>query len=90
MKETIKGERLKLKTGKLILKYDEYIPKKLGRKLVVFIITAAMLILFFVLSKLMNIGADKLEIVCKWTVISATAYTGGNATIASISQIVKV
>ena len=63
--------------------------KKLGRKFVVFIITAAMLILFFILSHYMSIGSDKLEIVCKWTVISSTAYTGGNATIASVGQIIK-
>ncbi len=66
---------------------DKFVSKKLGRKLIVFIITASMLALFFILSKFMNIGAEKLEIICKWTVISGTAYTGGNATIASISQI---
>ena len=85
--QVIKGERLKIKTGKLVLKNDEHVSKTLGRKFIAFLMTAVLLLAFFILSKVLTISAEKLEIICKWTVISGTAYTGGNATIASISQI---
>jgi len=35
----------------------------------------------------MAIDADKLEIISKWIVISGATFTGGNATIAGLSQI---
>ena len=77
----------KLDNGKMLLKSDEYIPKSMGRKLIVFIVTMAVLLIAYVLSKAMNIGADKLEIICKWSVISGGTFTGGNAAIAGVSQI---
>ena len=77
----------KLDNGKLLLDSGEYVPKKIGRKLVVFIIVTAVLLISYILSKAMAIDADKLEIISKWIVISGATFTGGNATIAGLSQI---
>lgn len=76
--------------GKIILKSEEYVSKKLGRKLVVFIVVTTVLFIAFILSKVMSIGADKLEVISRWVVISGATFTGGNATIAGLSQIANV
>jgi len=75
---------------KTIIKNDEHVSKTLGRKFIAFLLTAVLLLVFFLLSKILNIEADKLEIACKWTVISAMTYTGGNATIAGVGQIINL
>jgi len=76
-----------LENGKVVLNSEEYIPKKLGRKLVVFLITAVLIFVAFLLSNWLEIDTDKLEIACKWIAISGISYGGTNATIDGVTKI---
>ncbi len=77
----------KLENGKMLLKEDEYIPKKLGRKFLVYAISAIIMLVAFLISSKLNIDSDKLEVLCKWTTISGLGYSGTNASIDGIAKI---